>query len=661
MTVLADQAAFESTKRLARQAVALDRPPVIALVGRPNVGKSTFFADVSGKFAETSNAPGTTVSSHRREVVVNGRRAVLVDLPGTLSMTDQNESLAPFWKLLLEAKPDAILAVIDAGDLARHLPLVLACRDLGLPLVVGANLADEAAAHGVELDLGRLSQLLVAPVVRCVGRRGEGTRQAVTAAIDRATALRASGGTRRTAPATPYPPLIVARVNTLARSFAGAPSSADAAADSDTILRDAVAAHVLPPVGAASIAASAALEPERWDVAERWAHQVERRENVREPAADRLARIVTSPWPGLPLFAGVTVAALLVTATLGTWLASLMSGAWSTYVSPPMTTIVQTLIPVPALSGATLWALDSGLLAMLSVGIPFVLVFYVVLAVLEDSGYLATAAVLTDRIFNAVGLPGRAVIPVFAATGCNVPAIYATRVFDTRRERLLASFLIVLTPCSARSAVVVAALAPFAGPVATLAAFGVVLGVTVVAGTAANALVPGRQSPAVLELPPLRMPIARQVAAKSWFRFRSFVRTAAPLMLIGSFVLGLAYESGAITPIERLLSPVTAGLLGLPPVTGVAIVLAFLRKELALQLLLVLAVGELGPAAASLGTFMSHGQLFVYAVITALSIPCIASVASLVDEFGWRPTLAICGSVLGLALGVGTVLAHIVG
>jgi len=660
MTVVTKNATWESAERVGRQAVAVDRPPVIALVGRPNVGKSTFFADVSGQFAETSNAPGTTVSSHRREVTVNGRRAVLVDLPGTLSMTDQSESIAPFWQLLLEAKPDAILAVIDAGDLARHLPLVLACRDLGLPLVVGANLADEAATHGIELDLGRLSQLLVAPVVRCIGRRGEGTKQAVAAAIDRATAFRASSGTRRTVPATPYPPLIVARVNTLARSFAGA-DTADTAAATDTILRAAVATHLLPPVGAASIAASATLEPERWDVAERWAHQVERRHSVREPAADRLARIVTSPWPGLPLFAVVTVAALLLTATLGTWLASLMGGAWSSYVSPPLTSVVQTLIPVHALSAAALWALDSGLLAMLSVGIPFVLVFYIVLAVLEDSGYLATAAVLTDRVFNAIGLPGRAVIPVFAATGCNVPAIYATRVFDTRRERLLASFLIVLTPCSARSAVVVAALAPFAGPIATLAAFGVILGVTVVAGTAANALVPGRQSPTVLELPPLRMPIFRQVAAKSWFRFRSFVRTAAPLMLAGSFVLGLAYESGAIAPIERLLSPVTVGLLGLPAVTGVALVLGFMRKELALQLLLVLAVGELGASAANLGTFMTNGQLFVYAVITALSIPCIASVASLVDEFGWRPTLAIAGSVLGLALVVGTVLAHVVG
>jgi len=337
-----------------------------------------------------------------------------------------------------------------------------------------------------------------------------------------------------------------------------------------------------------------------------------------------------------------------------------MSDAWSAYVSPQITDLVHALIPIPALGNATLWALDSGLLAMLSVGIPFVLVFFVVLAVLEDSGYLASAAVLTGRLFNAVGLPGRAVIPVFAATGCNVPAIYATRVFDTRRERLLASFLIVLTPCSARSAVVVAALAPFAGPVATIAAFGVVVGVTVVAGVAANALIPGRQSAAVLELPPLRLPIARQVGVKAWYRFRSFVRTAAPLMLIGSFLLGLAYESGAISVVERLLSPVTVGLLGLPAVTGVALVLAFLRKELALQLLVVLAIGEFGAAAANLGTFMTNDQLFVYAVVTALSIPCVATVASLADEFGWRPTLAICASVLGLALTVGTVLGHFV-
>ena len=257
--------------------------------------------------------------------------------------------------------------------------------------------------------------------------------------------------------------------------------------------------------------------------------------------ADRLGRVVTSPRFGLPLFALATLAALSLTMIVGTWLATLLTTAWSAAVSPVVTAVVHALVPIPVASATLLWALDSGLLSMLAVGIPFVLTFYVVIATLEDSGYLASTAVLSDRIFNALGLPGRAAIPLLAATGCNVPAIYATRVLHSRRERLLASFLATLTPCSASSAVIVAALAPYAGMGVALAAFAVIAFVAIVAGLGANAILPGRQSPLVLELPPLRLPIPRQVAAKAWHRFRSFVTTATPVMLGGSLVIGALY------------------------------------------------------------------------------------------------------------------------
>jgi ferrous iron transport protein B len=633
-------------------------PPVIALVGRPNVGKSTFFGQVSGRFAETANVPGTTVSIARREIEIDGGPAQIVDLPGTLSLADQSDGLPAFWQLLLEARPDAILAIVDAGDLARHLPLVLACRDLGLPLVVAANLADEAAARGIEVDVGRLSQLLVAPVFRTIGRRGVGTRAAVSAAVGLARARRARRGTRRAVAPPPYAPRTVRAAQAIAGRLAvGETSSATVPDD----LGREVASGRLSPIGAATIIAAETLEPERWAVAERWAGRVESRDSVPEPLADRLGRLATAPLPGVPLFAAVTVIALLATMAFGTFLAGLLGQAWAGFVSPGLVASVNTVVPFAPLANALLWALDSGLLSMLSVGIPFVLSFYVIIAVLEDSGYLAAAAVLTDRLLNAFGLPGRAMIPILAATGCNVPAIYGTRVLDTRRERLLASFLIVLTPCSARSAVVIAALAPFVGAVAALAAFGVVILVTITAGVAANALVPGRQSPLVLELPPLRMPIARQVASKAWFRFRSFVRTATPLMVVGSFSLGLAYEFGALGPIEAVLSPVTTGLLSLPSVTGLALVLGFLRKELALQLLIVLAIGRYGGSASNLATFMTSGQLFVFAVVTAISIPCVATLASLKGEFGWRSTLAISAALLGTAVATGALLARLVG
>jgi ferrous iron transport protein B len=209
--------------------------------------------------------------------------------------------------------------------------------------------------------------------------------------------------------------------------------------------------------------------------------------------------------------------------------------------------------------------------------------------------------------------------------------------------------------------VVVAALAPFAGPGVALAAFGVVALIAVSAGVAANALVPGRQTPLALELPPLRTPIARQVARKAWFRFRSFVRTATPVMLAGSFVLGLAYETGAIGPLEEAIGPAVGWLLGLPAVAGIALVLAFLRKELALQLLLVLAIAEYGAGASSLSAFLSPGQLFVYAVATAVSVPCAATLATLVDEFGPRAAAAISAAALGVGLAGAAIVARLLG
>jgi ferrous iron transport protein B len=344
---------------------------------------------------------------------------------------------------------------------------------------------------------------------------------------------------------------------------------------------------------------------------------------------------------------------------VGGLLSSWLGATWAATVSPLLATAVPALVPWPEIAAALLWAVDGGLLAMISVGIPYVLTFYVLLAALEDSGYLVSAAVLVDRVFNALGLPGRAAIPLLSAAGCNVPAIYGTRILVTRRERHLGAFLVTLTPCSARSAVVIAALAPVVGPAAAFAAFAVVVGLAVASGVALNAVVPGRQPALVLELAPLRRPVLRHVAAKSWTRFRSFVVMATPIMVIGSFVLGLVYESGMWAPLAAAIDPVSIALLGLPAVAVVAIGFAFLRKELALQLLVALAVAQGGAAAADLGTFLTAEQLFVFAVVTAVSVPCAATFAALVSEFGGRVATSVTAASLLLALTAGAVIARV--
>jgi ferrous iron transport protein B len=637
--------------------------PVVAMVGRPNVGKSTFLARASRRFVETANAPGTTVGIERRLVQAGGRDAWLVDLPGTRSLDDEPAGDAPFWTMLLEAAPDAILVVVDAGQLDRHLPIAIACRDLGLPVVVAVNLVDEAAKHGITVDAGRLGQLVNAPARATCGRTGQGVDEALADAVRLAVVRRAvrSGGMspRATIPASLYSFDMEQRLAAAGASLTVEPRSLGAAGFADP-LAAAVLDGRVSPRGGASLRMAGSLEPVRWAIAAGWAAQSERRADVPEPLADRAARLATSPWPGIPLFLGISIAAFLAVILIGGWLAGLLSQVWGATVSPFLAGTVPALIPAPVLSSAALWALDGGMLGMLSVGIPYVLTFYLLLAALEDSGYLTSAAVLMDRVFGTLGLPGRAAIPLLAAAGCNVPAIYGTRVLRTRRERMLASWLVTLTPCSARSAVIIAALAPFAGIAAAIAAFAVVAAVTIAAGMAANKMIPGRQSALVLELAPLRAPVAAHVMRKAWFRFRGFVLTATPIMLVGSLVLGIVYETGIWQTVAATIGPAFQGALGLPAIAGVALVFAFLRKELALQLLIVFAAAEAGHAM-GLGQLMTPQQLFVYAVVASISIPCIATLAALRGELGNRGAAAISGASLALALGVGMALARLLG
>ncbi len=660
---MATTAACHPAIRAAPDGVAGSRLPVVALVGRPNVGKSTFLARASHRFVETANAPGTTVSLERRRVRIGSRDAWLVDLPGTRALDDVPAGADPFWTLILEAAPDSILVVADAGHLERHLPLALACRDLGLPVVLAANLTDEATRRGISVDTGRLGQLLNAPVHSTCGRTGEGVDAALADAVRLADTRRAvlagESSPRSTVPAPVYPLGMEQQLRETAADLAEPPRSLGAAAVMEP-LQAGVLTGVVSGRGAATLRLARELEPLRWAIARRWAAGVERHQDVPEPLADRFGRWSTAPWPGIPLFLGTSFAALLAVIFVGGWLAAVLGAAWAATVSPFLATAIPAVVPVPILAPALLWAFDGGMLGMLSVGIPYVLTFYLLLAALEDSGYLTSAAVLMDRVFGVLGLPGRAAIPLLAAAGCNVPAIYGTRVLRTRRERLLGSFLITLTPCSARSAVVIAALAPFAGVPVALAAFAVVGTATIAAGLGANALVPGRQPSLVLELSPLRAPMGRHVVAKAWWRFRGFVLTATPIMLIGSFVLGLIYEAGAWRVFADVTGPATEALLGLPAIAGVAIAFAFLRKELALQLLLVFAAVALGHQA-GLGELLSPAQLFVYAVVSSLSIPCIATLAALRGELGGRAALAISAASLALALGVGAVLARLLG
>jgi len=378
-----------------------------------------------------------------------------------------------------------------------------------------------------------------------------------------------------------------------------------------------------------------------------------------ETPADRYWQLATAPRTGVPILLGVIVAVFATLFLVGDLLARLLTSAWETWISPAVDEAVTAVFGHGVVGATVLWGVDGGILATLAVGIPYILTFYFVLAIVEDTGYMNAAAFLSDRVMHKVGLHGRAVVPLIAAGGCNVPAIIATRTLGKTRERVIASVLATLIPCSARTAVIIGAVAAVVGWRYAVLTYGIIIVTVVLTGLGLNRCLPGDKGVLVMEVFPFRRPLVRQVLRKTWRHFREFVWDAAPIILLGSMALGLLYETGWVWKLTQVIGPVVEGWLLLPMVAGLTLVFAVLRKELALQLLLVFAAVQAGGAVAGVGSFMSPAQIVTYAIVNALYIPCVATIAVLGRELGWRRTAAVCLGTLAIALFVGGIVARV--
>jgi len=653
----------------------MTRVPSVALVGNPNVGKSTLFNQVTGRGVVTAHYAGKTLDVNIAETAVDGTRLRLIDLPGTYGISGAGEEQQVNRRALLEEAPSAVLVVLDAANLTRNLLLALQVLDLGLPTVLVVNLVDEARRLGLRVDAAALAEELGVPVFETVALEGVGVAELMDY-----VALVATGAAPLAPPTIDYGEAVEGVIRALADSVRTT-RSADPAV---RLAPRAVALQFLEGhpdfdrsyenrglVGLMRVVreargslrartgepAAAALARARHGVAGLIAERVLVHAKGPPPLRARITTWATRPVVGVLMLATALLAIFGLLFFVGDILARGVSGVWAAVFSPAVQTAVGAVAGDGPVGRALLWGLDAGIEALLAIGLPYILTFYMLLSLLEDTGYLNAVAFLSDRIMHRVGLHGRATIPLVAGLGCSVPAVLSVRLLSTERERFIGATLVSMVPCSARTAVIMGAVGVYVGFWPAFSVYGITALVAAAVGVTMDRMLPGETTGMVMEMFPFRRPSLRVVGRKAWAQFREFVFVATPIVVVGSIILGGLYESDLIWRLTAPMDPVIVGWLGLPSVAGLTLLFGLLRKEFALQLLVTLAIATVGLGARELSSFMSQTDIFVYALVNTLALPCISTLAVLAKLLDVKRAVLVAAITVGVALLVGGAFA----
>lgn len=634
----------------------------VALVGHPNVGKSVIFQKLTGQHAVVSNYPGTTVE------ILRGRarekeNLVFVDTPGVVTFPPQAEDERVTERVLLFEPLVAVIQVGDAKNLRRTLLLTVQLVEMGLPMVLALNMMDEAEAYGVTVDYLRLAEHLSIPVIPTIAVRARGIsdlreivqraqppqfRLQYPAEIESAVAAFCSGPAQA----------LRDRTNLSLRSLALLWLSGDLVVEqwladhldanaylAEKARREALQLSFVEPL--AIVIQQARLE----FVDKIVASVVRETEDGPSGFAARLGRLATHPVWGWFILAGTLYLLYWFVGVFGagTLVGLLEENLFGKVINPWFIDIINRMVPWPLLADLIvgeygLWTM--GMTYALALILPIITTFFLAFSVMEDSGYLPRLAALSNRLFQKLGLNGKAVLPMILGLGCVTMATLTTRVLENRRDRFLVTLLLALAvPCSAQLGVVMGMLAGISFS-ATLIWGSVVTLVLLTVGWLAAHLVPGERTGLLVELPPMRWPLISNVVLKTLARLEWYLKEVVPLFLIGSALLFLLDRSGILAVIIRASEPLVEGWLGLPPQASAAFLIGFLRRDFGATGLFVMeSQGLLSPV-----------QVVVAMITITLFIPCIASVMMIAKEHSWGKALGMLILIIPIAFLVGGTL-----
>jgi len=614
-----------------------DRHLVIALAGNANVGKSVIFNRLTDSSQTVGNWPGKTVERAEGVAYFEGEKLLVIDLPGIYSFSTYSLEEVVSREYVALEKPDAVINVLDASVLERNLFFTIQLMEMEAPLVVCLNQFDIAKKKGIFIDEDKLERILGVPVVTTVAIKGEGVYELVKAAVKVARSR-----SKAQAAVIKYGAEVENRISKLVDLMEheglklGYPLRwvAIKLLENDAEVRKLVSSKSERIVRASDSLAEeiseihkepcfSVIASERYLLANRIASNVQRQSKVETTFLERLDWLTTHRIIGYVTSACVVGGLLLWTFTVGGFFSTLLSDAFSL------------LGPVnPKISGSIpeiLWnGVYGGIVAGLTLAIPFVVPFYFMLAIIEDSGILTRVAFMMDSAMHKIGLHGKALIPLILGYGCNVPAIQASRIMETRRERLLAAFAITFAPCTARTIVILGLVAAFVSPAWALALYAIDLVLIFLFGRIAMKVVPGKSTGLIMEMHSFKIPSLSVVSRQTWARTKSLMYFVFPIYVVGSALVQVLYAVGVLEPVSNAVSFMTVWWLGLPAVAGILLILGAVRKEFILLALTAIY------GSTRLALFLSPVQLITLALVGILYLPCISTIAILIKEFGWK-------------------------
>lgn len=600
----------------------------ILLVGQPNVGKSSLLNALVGQKVTVSNYPGTTVEITKARKKINNTKIEFIDTPGIYSISDRSEEEKITEKALFNARLDSAIVLADAISLERSLYITLQILESQIPIVLVLNFIEDAEKRGIKIDCEKLAKYLNVPVVPInpLTKRGINQLEALVVNlkrlpkqsykieyddhIEKAISKISSHITGR------LPKRFIAlRILEKDKHFYGYMEKERTLENIKDILE-------IHPNLSEDIAIT------RYGTASFIAREVMRicslkKEKRRHEILDDVFLHKTFGPLATGLFFVIIFGILLY---LGKSIQTVFMDITENLLSSFGMT-EHSIVSLILTSGLT------GLAAGISIALPYVFLFYLLLGLLEDVGFLSRFIINAERFLKKMRLPGKSFIPLLLGLGCTAPATRAIRILSSKKEQFYTASLLAFVPCSSRIALIMGIVGFYGSTIMAFSVFATLFVAGLIWAFGIVRITHLEREPLLLELPPYRKPLVKNILAKSWIRMKDFVYIVVPLLVLGGIAYGYLEAVGLTSVIVKPLSPIT-NWLGLPAKTIVPLVFGFLQKDLT-GAMLVTVLGS------DISTALTPLQIYTFGTAAAIGIPCIISLGMLIREFGAKKAIFV--------------------